>query len=303
MSRQTPRKARHQNNNPNASHGDSQRGNQHGQQSHLAVPPSDLEAEANNTSDAVSDDPELHVHRGTETLTSMNLHVLRRYEPTIRSILAVAASTVVYVLNYATGGWEKPEPPVEGTLFLCEQEPLAVGQYVVPRACVFLLNRKGLMNVVVDLAQVNVAEVTADLLTLRIDEAAPAAGEGGTERANGAENGSTNTPPVLGFWIHGGAAVHDDTQFNPALVVECWRNIRTALEQTLGTAELAETAGFLEAAATVTKMEIATRGNDPDGIATRAIGPQPGIKELVAMALNPVGGGGGGHAAAGAVGT
>lgn len=210
----------------------------------------------------------------TETLTGMNVNVLRQYEPSIRSILSVASSTVVYVLNYETGGWEKPEPQVEGTLFLCEQEPLVMGSFALPRACVFVLNRKGLSNVVVDLARVNMAEVTADLITLQIKDDA---GSDGLHE------------PVLGLWIHGGTATRA-TQFNPNVVLECWQTIRSSLELALGTCDIVHTGPVLEAAETAAAVEMQAEGEDPVGRATRAIGGRPSIRELVATALGNGGG-------------
>lgn len=236
-----------------------------------------------DTNGAGQNDVDGQANMLTETLTDMNLQVLRQYEPSIRSILSVAASTVVYVLNYETGGWEKPEPQVEGTLFLCEQEPLVVGDYALPRACVFVLNRKGLSNVVVDLARVNVAEVTADLITLRVD------GGGG---GGGGEQGLDEqpTPPVLGFWIHGGTANTVST-FNPDVVLQYWQTIRATLEAALGTAETAETGPVLDAAEDAAAAEMAEAGQDSVGRATRAMGRRPDIHELVATALGTAVGG------------
>ena len=59
---------------------------------------------------------------------------------------------------------------------MCAQEAEGAGE----RGCVFLLNKKGLDNVVVDLTTVGDVEVTDDLLILRI---------GGEETR------------ILGFWL------------------------------------------------------------------------------------------------------
>lgn len=223
----------------------------------------------------------------TESIDEMNLRVLQCYEPTIRSIEAVAASSVVYAFNSETGGWIKADPQIEGTLFLCEQEPLEVDPYVLPRACVFVLNRKGLMNVVVDLARVNAAEVMEGLITLGIEDETAAAGPDGT---NGA-----SAPQVLGLWIHGNGTTGSGSGisgplFDPNVVVRRWQAIQASMEQVLGTSRLSDTAGILDAACMVSKMNLAARGLNPDGIATTAVGPQPNVKEVMAMVLGQTAG-------------
>ncbi|EFX00121.1 decapping enzyme [Grosmannia clavigera kw1407] len=290
MSRQTPRRSRHQ---QNPSGGGGRRGQQG-----AAVAGPDYETgyehsgngngsrSYTDTNGTGQNDADGQTTMLTEQLTGMNLQALQQYEPSIRSILSVAASTVVYVLNYETGGWEKPEPQVEGTLFLCEQEPLVVGSFTLPRACVFVLNRKGLSNVVVDLARVSEAEVTADLITLRVDC-------GGSDARTLDEK---PMPPVLGFWIHGGTTNTAST-FNPDVVLQCWHAIRATLELALGTAETVETAPVLDAAEHAAALEMTAAGEDPMGKATRAMGRRPDIYELVATAQ---GSSGGGQTAAGA---
>lgn len=219
----------------------------------------------------------------------MNLRVLRCYEPTIRSIEAVAASSVVYAFNSETGGWIKADPQIEGALFLCEQEPLEVDPFVLPRACVFVLNRKGLMNVVVDLARVSAAEVMEGLITLGIEDetAAAAAGPDGT---NGA-----SAPQVLGLWIHGNGTAGSGSGtngpvFDPNVVVRRWQAVQESMEQVLGTSRLSDTVGILDAASMVSKMNLAAQGLNPDGIATTAVGPQPSVKEVLAMVLGQTAG-------------
>ncbi|CAK7203748.1 hypothetical protein SEUCBS139899_006495 [Sporothrix eucalyptigena] len=216
----------------------------------------------------------------TEPIDEMNLRVLQNYEPTIRSIEAIAASSVVYAFSSETGGWVKADPQIEGTLFLCEQAPLEVDPFVLPRACVFVLNRKGLMNIVVDLARVSAAEVTDGLISLVIEDEAGTTG---------------NVPQVLGLWIHGNGAAGsgsgmDGPQFDPGVVVRRWQAIHTSLQEMLGTSRLADTATILDAGVMVSKLNLAARGLNPDGIATSAIGPQPNVREVMAMVLSQASG-------------
>ncbi|OAA48780.1 Dcp1-like decapping [Cordyceps fumosorosea ARSEF 2679] len=132
------------------------------------------------------------------TNTEINLSVLRRYVPSIRAILSIAANAVVY--TFAGESWDKSG--VEGTLFVCSQDS---PDDSTPRACVFVLNRRGLGNVIVDLAHVSDVEVTAELVILRVQD--------GGER-------------VLGFWMHNDRA--ETRQVNAAMIQECWTLVRAA---------------------------------------------------------------------------
>ncbi|KIH92014.1 decapping enzyme [Sporothrix brasiliensis 5110] len=252
--------------------------------------PHQQQQQNNHTSDGppVDNQHPADVHIPTESIDEMNLRVLQCYEPTIRSIEAVAASSVVYAINGEAGGWIKADPQIEGTLFLCEQEPLQIEEFVLPRACVFVLNRKGLMNVVVDLARVCKAEVLGDLITLGIEnEETASKGPDGTNGASGQQ--------VLGLWIHGNGTTGSGSGmsgplFDPDMVVRRWQAVQVAMVNTLGSSQLLDTMGFLDTAATMAKVKLTGLGLNPDGIATTAVGPQPNVKELMAMVLGQTSG-------------
>ncbi|KFY37153.1 hypothetical protein V494_04881 [Pseudogymnoascus sp. VKM F-4513 (FW-928)] len=129
-------------------------------------------------SDNDSDMP-THLPPPTRTNTDLNLSVLRRYFPSTRTILSIAANAVVYAFSASTGQWEKSG--IEGALFVCETE---TGFVVV------VLNRHGLENLVLDVKEVRDVEVTSEFLILRV----PGEGEG---------------EKVMGLWIHGD---RDDTR-------------------------------------------------------------------------------------------
>ncbi|TPX12841.1 uncharacterized protein E0L32_006721 [Thyridium curvatum] len=197
MSRPTPRKARHRHN------------------------PSGSGPRIAAASDYESDAAQYYLEeRGMEsfpqiperTNTELNLTVLQRYLSDIQSIMSIAANAVVYTFSPETQNWDKSG--VEGTLFVCEREAVMSGNKAIPRACVFVLNRKGLDNVIVDLANVSDCEFAAELLILRLRE------EDGSQGGQGA-------PRVLGIWIH---ADKDDTQeVNTAIIQEYFRQIQLAL--------------------------------------------------------------------------
>ncbi|KAK1569929.1 Dcp1-like decapping family protein [Colletotrichum navitas] len=144
------------------------------------------------------------------TNTDLNLSVLRRYLPSINSTLSIAANAVVYTFNPSLPGWDKTG--IEGTYFLCMQDP-APSVPAAPRACIFVLNRRGLENVILDLGDVADFEVVDEIYIFRLR------GAGGDE-----DEGSNNK--VMGIWIH---ADKDDTRvMNAALIAETLKHVRAA---------------------------------------------------------------------------
>lgn len=142
----------------------------------------------------------------TRTNTELNLSVLQRYLPSIHTILSIAANAVIYTLDPTTQSWDKSG--VEGTMFVCAQSPLPEDPHQSPRACVFVLNRRGLENVIVDLARASHVEISGELIIMRV--------EGDWEEGH----------KVLGVWIHNDK---DDTRtMNGATIEECWKVARSA---------------------------------------------------------------------------
>ncbi len=138
----------------------------------------------------------------TRTNTELNLSVLRRYNPLILTILSIAANAVIYLFTPSTQQWEKSG--VEGTLFVCETE--APTSTVDAGYSVVVLNRRGLDNLILDLAQTQDVEVTAELLILRLTE--------GEEQK------------VIGVWIH---EDKDGTrEVNAGLIQQCWEKVAAA---------------------------------------------------------------------------
>lgn len=140
--------------------------------------------------------------------TELNLSVLQRYQPSVRAILSIAANAVIYAIDSVTGGWVKSG--IEGTMFVCAQAPLPDDPEQRPRACVFVLNRRGLDNVVIDLARVSHAEDGGELIFLMV--------EGG--------RGKEEQEKVLGLWIHN--EKEDTRERNWAMIEESWKVARTA---------------------------------------------------------------------------
>jgi hypothetical protein len=151
------------------------------------------------------------------TNTDLNISVLKRYVPSIHSILSIVANAVVYTFGADSQSWDKSG--VEGTLFVCSQDPSHAGASV--RACVFVLNRRGLDNVVIELSKVSEVEITEQLLILRLEETWPShTGDPATD------NEEESDPKIIGLWMH---ADQDDTrELNGMLIYEVWRRVRSA---------------------------------------------------------------------------
>ncbi|KAI1375085.1 PH domain-like protein [Hypoxylon crocopeplum] len=157
------------------------------------------------------------------TNTELNLKVLRRYRPGITSILSIAANAVVYIFE---SKWEKSN--LEGTLFICAQgsnspfsspssspEERGAG---ADNGCLFILNRKGLQNLVLDLREVSDFELANTLLIFNLDEE--------TSTPIPVEAGEPVRPKVLGMWMY--AEDDQDRLTNESLIRELWSKARAA---------------------------------------------------------------------------
>ena len=186
MSNQTSRRARH-NRNP----------------SNIGPAPSDYESDAA----AIMQGEGYVPPPPTRTNTQLNLSVLQHYMPSIHTILSVAANAVVYIFNPVAEQWDKSG--VEGTMFVCAQAPAPDDPQQRPRACVFVLSRRGLDNLVVDLARASHVEVMGELFILRMD------GERETDEER-----------VLGIWVHNDK--EETREVNGAMITESWKIARAA---------------------------------------------------------------------------
>ncbi|RYO83828.1 hypothetical protein DL763_007707 [Monosporascus cannonballus] len=143
------------------------------------------------------------------TNTELNLSVLKRYLPSISYILSVAANAVVFTFSLDNMAWEKAN--IEGPLFVCSQgSATADGERGRDGGCVFVLNRKGLDNLILDLTTVSKHETQNDLLIFRVEE------------------GSADDK-VVGLWIH--PETEETRPTNAALINQVWSSARTAKEQ------------------------------------------------------------------------
>ncbi|KAI0884209.1 PH domain-like protein [Annulohypoxylon maeteangense] len=191
------------------------------------------------------------VNLATRTNTELNMAVLRRYRPSITSILSIAANAVVY--SFGTK-WDKAN--LEGTLFVCSQEPASPptipqtqAQAALSNGCVFILNRKGLSNLVVDLSDVERVELSNETLIFKLDKE-PA--------VLPMENGESIRTKALGMFIYFESA--KEREITETLVHEMWQQSRATARENAGPdASDAEPANSEEEAEMAQSMQEAGR--------------------------------------------
>ncbi|MCJ1361388.1 mRNA-decapping enzyme 1B [Acarospora aff. strigata] len=127
-----------------------------------AIHPSDYESDINNLSDVPPPPP------ATRTNAQLNFSVIRRYIPSVTSLVSIAPYAVVYLFSPTSQQWEKSG--TEGTLFVCQLSATEAG---ADRFSVIVLNRRGLSNFQVDLQHGEDVQLTNDYVILRVydDEA------------------------------------------------------------------------------------------------------------------------------------
>lgn len=226
MSKQTPRKRAggHRNNSSYSGNGSS------GPSNHRHIPASDYESDAVQHTESRGATVPPVTPLDSNINMELNMQVLRRYLPGIRAILSIAANAVVYTFSPTTQNWDKHG--VEGTMFVCEQEPIVTpsGQ-ALPRQSVFVLNRRGLDNLVLDLVRVSDCELTGELITFRL---------GGGEGYASGDGGGVDDKDVIGIWIH---ADEDTTrEINTTIIRGAWAQARLAMETLKEAAEAEQAA-------------------------------------------------------------
>jgi hypothetical protein len=121
---------------------------------------------------------------------------------------------------------------VEGTLFVCEQEPVLLEGHPMPRACVFVLNRRGLNNVVVELCQASICQKEEDLIMFRLENSAG---------HSASEAGHDSAAQVIGLWLH--ADEEDTREVNATIIQDVWRKSRMLAGQTATDLDMQQQAG------------------------------------------------------------
>ncbi|KAI0117935.1 PH domain-like protein [Nemania sp. FL0031] len=202
-SRQVQEEARHQHQQHHPHHQQQQQQQHQQHQSH--IPTSDYESD---TPQYMASHPSMQpaAALAARTNTELNLSVLQRYLPSITTVLSIAANAVVYTFQHPSE-WKRTN--LEGTMFICSQRkaPGAAGE----TGCLFILNRKGLQNFILDLDTVSDFELAGDLLIFKLDYAA---------HEMHLESGEAVRPLVLGLWTY--AEDKTDREMNAALITDMW---------------------------------------------------------------------------------
>ncbi|KAI5865407.1 PH domain-like protein [Durotheca rogersii] len=207
----------------------------------------------------------------SRTNTELNLKVLRRYRPAISTILSIAANAVVYTFT-PPGKWDKSN--MEGTLFICAQKRGGDGDRgdrgSFSDGCLFILNRKSLQNLVIDLASVTEFEPADNLLIFNLDDAAvpdvPM------------ENGDPVRPNVLGMWIY--AEDEQDQRTNAAVIREMWAKARAASADAAAAAAAAAERSASADSSDATGSSASAASRDGGSPITQMAGRQVSLGEL-----------------------
>ncbi|KAG9239248.1 hypothetical protein BJ875DRAFT_220784 [Amylocarpus encephaloides] len=145
-------------------------------------------------------------HVTTRSNTELNLAVLRRYHPSIQSILSIAPSAQIYTYVPESSSWNKTD--IEGTLFVCQLAPATLSGRI--HYCIVVLNRRGLDNLIMNMAAVENVEITGEFLMIGVRSSE----DPNIRPEEGAEM------KTLGFFIH--ADKLDTREVNCQLIKEKW---------------------------------------------------------------------------------
>ncbi|WEW56426.1 hypothetical protein PRK78_001869 [Emydomyces testavorans] len=148
----------------------------------------------------------------TRSNEDLNITVVRRYNPSISTILSLAPFAVVYIFSATTQLWEKTG--IEGTLFVCQ---LTKGEQGEERYSVMVLNRRGMDNFEANLCNGDDVELTDEYVILKVD---------GLEKGyKGATRSADERSSVIyGLWIFSEPAPSSTAEtrtLNAQMLKEC----------------------------------------------------------------------------------
>lgn len=136
-------------------------------------------------SDAPSSSTAQPATAAAPAINDLNVKVLRHYVPNMHSCSVLAIHTVVYMME-ADGNWVET---MKGPLFVCDQDPFLLNQKLVPRSSVFVMNRVGLENLMIDLANVDEMDVDRDTNFIMLNTS------------------TVELESIIGLWIEDGKAL------------------------------------------------------------------------------------------------
>lgn len=168
MKPSTPRKSKRRNQ-PNNTPGAATAAN--------AVLASDYESDAGSWLNPSTFQDPAQSTAGGRTIGDMNLAVLKRHLPTVQSYISMSHNTTVYEWDTDNETWG--ESAYKGPLFVCDLHPDTDTDtgHRVPRACIFVINRLSLDNLVLNLANVTMCRQNDDVSQLIELSAVASSGE------------------------------------------------------------------------------------------------------------------------------
>ncbi|KAL2370352.1 hypothetical protein RJ035_002632 [Blastomyces gilchristii] len=198
---------------------------------------SDTRIAANGSSSMATDPSQLKPP--TRTNEELNLAVLQRHNPDIRSILSLAPYAVVYNFSATTQLWEKSG--IEGTMFVCQ---LTQGELGEERYSVLVLNRRGMQNFEAMLADGEDVEITEEYVILKV------ASTGTEPSATTIKSADGRQSVIYGLWIFSEpppSSTAETRTLNAQIIKECavhggesrkFAQERAAAEANLGDAQV-----------------------------------------------------------------
>jgi len=157
--------------------------------------------------------PPLHKRTNEE----LNLSVLRRYLPSVSTIISIANYSVLYTFVTPSQQWQKSE--IEGTLFICALEPSPSG---IEQFSVMILNRRGLENFISEIKSPDHVEISDEFVYLKSE-------------AHGEEQ-------MYGLWIFSEpeTSTAHARQINAQIILECARRAEASRRIAAAAAAAAE---------------------------------------------------------------
>lgn len=157
------------------------------------------------------------------TNEDLNLQVLQRLNREITTIVSLASHAVVYTFSPTTRGWEKTS--VEGTMFVVRltphstktQESIGTSGGMEERYAVFVLNRRGLDNFMLELRTEDDVDITDEYVIFQ-------------ETEDAGDGTGRQEVVVYGLWIFAEkqASIGDARTFNAQVILQCATQANTA---------------------------------------------------------------------------
>ncbi|KAL4806119.1 hypothetical protein BDV18DRAFT_138731 [Aspergillus unguis] len=176
------------------------------------------------------------------TNEELNLSVLQRHNPAVKSIQSIAPFAVVYTFSPSTRQWEKTG--VEGTLFVCQ---LIAGDLGEERYSVFVLNRRGLNNFDLPLTDGENVEITEEYIILKSDA--------NPDPSNPKANSDIR---IYGIWVFSEpppSSTAETRSINAQVILECASIAGQSFKIARDRLEAARQNGLHTAAAAATTMD------------------------------------------------